>query len=29
MSSLDPIPYPDAQLRAILQRVRTIAMVGA
>ena len=29
MSSLDPISYPDAQLRAILQRVRTIAMVGA
>jgi O-acetylhomoserine (thiol)-lyase len=29
MSNLDPIPYSDAQLRAILQRVRTIAMVGA
>jgi O-acetylhomoserine (thiol)-lyase len=29
MSSLDPIPYSDAQLRAILRRVRTIAMVGA
>src|SRR5271169_4085882 len=29
MSSLEPIPYSDAQLRAILQRVRTIAMVGA
>jgi O-acetylhomoserine (thiol)-lyase len=29
MSSLDPIPYPDARLRAILQRVTTIAMVGA
>ena len=29
MSSLDPLPYPDAQLRAILQRVKTIAMVGA
>ncbi len=29
MSDLDPIPYPDAQLRAILERVRTIAMVGA
>src|SRR5215467_1490676 len=29
MSSLDPIPYPDAQLRAILRRVRTIALVGA
>src|SRR5215467_11063558 len=29
MSSLDPIPYSDAQLRGILQRIRTIAMVGA
>src|SRR5438094_9827406 len=29
MSELDPIPYADAQLRAILKRVRTIAMVGA
>src|SRR5499427_5883073 len=29
MSGRDPIPYPDAQLRAILQRVKTIAMVGA
>src|SRR5213079_3763083 len=29
MSQLDPIPYSDAQLRAILQRVKTIAMVGA
>ena len=29
MSSLDPIPYSDAQIRAILERVRTIAMVGA
>jgi hypothetical protein len=29
MSNLDPIPYSDAQLRAILQRVNTIAMVGA
>src|SRR4051812_2325322 len=29
MSNLDPIPYYDAQLRAILQRVKTIAMVGA
>ena len=29
MSSLDPIPYSDAQLRSILQRVRTVAMVGA
>ncbi len=29
MSGLEPIPYSDAQLRAILQRVRTIAMVCA
>jgi O-acetylhomoserine (thiol)-lyase len=29
MSGLEPIPCSDAQLRAILQRVRTIAMVGA
>ena len=29
MSMLDPIPYPDAQIRAILERVKTIAMVGA
>ena len=29
MSNLDPILYSDAQLRAILQRVKTIAMVGA
>ena len=29
MSQLDPIPYPDAQIRGILERVRTIAMVGA
>src|SRR5712671_6597547 len=29
MSSIEPIPYSDAQLRAILQRVKTIAMVGA
>ena len=29
MSNLDPIPYSDAQLRSILERVRTIAMVGA
>ena len=29
MSQLEPIPYSDAQLRSILQRVRTIAMVGA
>src|SRR5262249_55250255 len=29
MASLDPIPYSDAKLRSILQRVKTIAMVGA
>ncbi len=29
MSQLEPIPYTDAQIRAILERVRTIAMVGA
>src|SRR5512146_2160416 len=29
MSQLEPIPYPDAQIRAILERVQTIAMVGA
>jgi O-acetylhomoserine (thiol)-lyase len=29
MSQLEPIPYSDAQLRAILERVHTIAMVGA
>jgi OAH/OAS sulfhydrylase len=29
MAQLAPIPYPDAQIRAILERVRTIAMVGA
>src|SRR5205823_2387177 len=29
MSQLDPIPYSDAQMRAILERVKTIAMVGA
>src|ERR687888_1060075 len=29
MSALDPIPYSDAKLRSILQRVKTIAMVGA
>ncbi|HEV8680908.1 MAG TPA: O-acetylhomoserine aminocarboxypropyltransferase [Stellaceae bacterium] len=29
MSQLDPIPYSDAQIRAILERVRTIAMIGA
>src|SRR3954467_10089765 len=29
MSQLDPIAYSDAQIRRILERVRTIAMVGA
>src|SRR5271155_1912175 len=29
MSQLDPIAYSDAQIRAILERVHTIAMVGA
>ena len=29
MSQPDPIPYSDAQIRGILERVRTIAMVGA
>ncbi|HEX2942034.1 MAG TPA: O-acetylhomoserine aminocarboxypropyltransferase [Rhodopila sp.] len=29
MTILDPIPYPDAQLRRILSTVRTIALVGA
>ncbi len=29
MSGLEPIPYTDGQLRAILERVRVIAMVGA
>jgi len=29
MSNLDPMPYSDTQIRAILERVRTIAMVGA
>src|ERR1700750_184016 len=29
MTSLDSIPYSDAELRSILQRVKTIAMVGA
>src|SRR6266581_4400745 len=28
-STLDPIPYSDAKIRSILERVRTIAMVGA
>ena len=29
MTNLDPIPYPDAKIRSILERVKTIAMVGA
>ncbi len=29
MSDLEPIPYSDAKLRSILERVKTIAMVGA
>jgi len=29
MNDLAPIPYSDAQLRSILERVRTIALVGA
>src|SRR5882757_6721143 len=29
MSNLDPLPYSDAQIRAILEPVHTIAMVGA
>ena len=29
MADLEPIPYSDAKIRAILERVRTIAMVGA
>jgi len=29
MSHLDPIPYADAKIRSILQRVRTIALIGA
>jgi len=29
MNDLAPLPYSDAQLRSILERVRTIAMVGA
>ena len=28
MPGLEPIPYPDATIRSILERVRTIAMVG-
>src|ERR1700753_1392636 len=29
MADLAPIPYSDAKIRAILERVRTIALVGA
>src|SRR3977135_4577946 len=29
MPDLEPIPYSDQQIRQILERVRTIAMVGA
>src|SRR5271157_2286271 len=29
MADLAPIPYPDAKIRSILERVRTIALVGA
>jgi len=29
MSELEPIPYSDAKIRSILERVKTIAMVGA
>src|ERR1700719_2368249 len=29
MNDLAPIPYSDAQIRSILERVKTIAMVGA
>jgi O-acetylhomoserine (thiol)-lyase len=29
MSTLEPLPYTDAQLRSILERVHTIALVGA
>src|SRR5580693_1301001 len=29
MADLEPIPYSDAKIRAILERVRTIALVGA
>jgi O-acetylhomoserine (thiol)-lyase len=29
MADLDPIPYSDVQIRSILERVKTIAMVGA
>ena len=29
VANLAPIPYPDAKIRSILERVKTIAMVGA
>ena len=29
MTRPDPIPYSDAQIRSILERVKTIALVGA
>ena len=29
MADLQPIPYSDAKIRSILERVRTIALVGA
>jgi O-acetylhomoserine (thiol)-lyase len=29
MTHLEPIPYPDAKIRSILQRVKIIALVGA
>jgi len=29
MTDLEPIPYPDAKIRSILERVKTIALVGA
>ena len=29
MADLEPIAYSDAKIRAILERVRTIALVGA
>src|SRR5690349_17250170 len=29
MTQPDPIPYSDAQIRSILERIKTIALVGA
>jgi O-acetylhomoserine (thiol)-lyase len=29
MAGLEPIPYPYAKIRSIIERVKTIAMVGA